>query len=192
MTPREAHEILKEKSPIDVGRFYGNKDNIALGAGLIYDKVLSPHFSTEERIYLTVKQPVYVLSHECDVDLTNRRPFNDFVSFCPVIPIEAFLRRYCNVWPNREKVTSFLCMVAAREVGRVVYVPPGPGVLEFGGLVYMNNIASAHVSCFDDIKPTAALSEYGLRELDVAIEHSLLRPKADRLGLAPPAFEVHT
>lgn len=184
MTPLEAHEILSGKSPVDVGKFYGQKANVALGAGLIYDRVLSPFFSADEKIYLTVKQPVYVLSHECDVDQANQRPFNDTVSFCPVIPIESFIRRYLAAWPNREQVISFLSMVATREVGRVVYVPPGPGFLTFGGLVYLNNIASAHVSCFDGMEPTAALSEYGLRELDVAIGHSLLRPKADRLGLA--------
>ncbi|MDH4418903.1 MAG: hypothetical protein QE485_16965 [Acidovorax sp.] len=184
MTPQEAHGILSSKSPLEVGKFYGNKAAVALGAGLIFDKVLSPHFIAEENIYLTVRQPVYVLSHECDIDQENKRPFNDTVSFCPVIPLESFLKRYIDAWPNSEQVTSFLSMVAMREVGRVVYLPPGPGFLQFGGLVYLNNIASAHVSCFEGKEPTVALSQYGLRELDNAIENSLLRPKADRLGFA--------
>lgn len=188
MTPPEAHEVLRATSPLDVGRFYGNKDDLALGAGLIYDRILSPHFSTDERLFLTVKQPVYVITHECDVDPANDRPFNDYVSICPVIPLPAFLKRYSEKWPDREKLTSFLANVAQREVGRVIYLPPGPSVLEHGALVYLNAIASTHISSFVDEKPIAALSEYGLRELDSALRNTILRPKAERLSLAPEKY----
>jgi len=40
MTPIEAHEILREASPIDIGKFYGAKAQLTLGVGLFYEGVL--------------------------------------------------------------------------------------------------------------------------------------------------------
>jgi len=189
MTPQEAHDVLKEKSPLNVGKFYGSVGGVALGAGLIYEKILTPLYSPDEQIYLTARQPVYVLSHECDVDPRNDRPFNDSVSFCPVIPVASFLRRFEARWPQASQLISFLSNVAMREVGRVVYLPPGPGFLQYGGFIYLNNIASADVSCFQGLHPTAALSHYGLQELDTALRNSLLRPKSDALSFGPTRSE---
>ncbi len=185
MTPQEAHAILRQASPIDVGKFYGEKANLALGVGLFYENVLSPLYHEVQKLFLTARQPVYVLTHECDVDPANARPFNDYVSFCPVIPLPAFLNRYQQKWPDEEKLKAFLANVASRTVGRLVYVPPASGVLEFGGLVYLNNIDSTHVSAFEHLEPIAALSAYRLRELDMSLRHSLLREKADNISFMP-------
>lgn len=187
MTPEEAYSILSRASPIDVGKFYGSKAQLALGAGLFYDKVLSPLYDEDEKLFVTVRRPVYVLTHECDVDPANARPFNDYVSFCPVIPLPLFLRRYQEKWADEQLLKRFLANVASRSVGRLVYVPPVGGLLEFGGLVYLNNIDSTHVSAFEGLEPFAALSAYGLRELDMSLRHSLLREKADPVSLAPAA-----
>lgn len=184
MTPQEAHLILSKASPIDVGKFYGEAAHLALGAGLFYDKVLSPLYNEQEKIFFTVRRPVYVLTHECDVDPANARPFNDYVSFCPVIPLPLFLKRYQDRWTNEELLKSFLANVANRSVGRLVYVPPIGDLLEYGGLVYLNNIDSTHVSAFEGLKPFAALSAYGLRELDMSLRYSLLREKADAVSLS--------
>lgn len=185
MTPDHAHAILRNASPLDVGRFYGAKDNLALGAGLIYEKVLTPLFSEKENLYVTARQPVYVLTHECDVDQANQRPFNDYVAFCPVIPLEAFIKRYEQRWSDEAKLKAFLANVASREVGRVVYLPSSdPALLQFGGLVYLSGIASCHISAFKDQDPVAALSEYGLRELDLALRNSLFREKAEPLSFS--------
>lgn len=187
MTPEEAHAILSEASPIDVGKFYGAKAQLALGAGLFYEKVLSPLYDEAEKLFVTVRRPVYVLTHECDVDSANARPFNDYVSFCPVIPLPVFLKKYQAKWPDEEKLRGFLANVASRTVGRLVYVPPAGGLLEFGGLVYLNNIDSTHVSAFEGLEPIAALSAYGLRELDMSLRNSLLREKADTVSFLPVA-----
>jgi hypothetical protein len=185
MTPIEAHEILREASPIDIGKFYGAKAQLTLGVGLFYEGVLSPLYDENEKLFVTVRRPVYVLTHECDVDHKNIRPFNDYVSFCPVIPLPVFLKRYQDKWPDEDKLKSFLANVARRTVGRLVYVPPAEGLLEFGGLVYLNNIDSTHVSAFQGLEPCAALSAYGLRELDMSLRHSLLREKADSVSFTP-------
>lgn len=182
MTVDGAYEFLRAGSPLDVGKFYGIKGGVALGAGLIYEKVLSPLFSIHERLFITVRQAVYVLTHECDVDVANDWPFNDFVCFCPVIPLAAFIAKYQGRWVDEERLASFLTAVAQRHVSRVVYVPPGPGLLSHGGLVYLNNIDSTHISSFEGLEPLVALSEYGLREIDTAFKNSLWRPKADRLS----------
>jgi hypothetical protein len=189
MTPEEAHAVLSEASPIDVGKFYGAKAQLALGAGLFYEKVLSPLYNESEKLFVTVRQPVYVLTHECDIDPANARPFNDYVSFCPVIPLPVFLKRYQAKWTDEQRLKSFLANVACRTVGRLVYVPPAGGLLEFGGLVYLNNIDSTHVVAFEGLEPIAALSAYGLRELDMGLRHSLLREKADPVSLIPAASD---
>jgi hypothetical protein len=185
MTPAEAHEIFRRASPIDVGKFYGTKAKLALGVGLFYEGVLSPLYDEKEKLFVTVRRPVYVLTHECDVDHANARPFNDYVSFCPVIPLPVFLKRYQAKWSDEEKLKSFLANVANRSVGRLVYVPPTEGLLTFGGLVYLNNIDSTHVSAFEGLEPCAALSAYGLRELDMSLRHSLLREKAEPVSFTP-------
>jgi hypothetical protein len=79
------------------------------------------------------------------------------------------LKRFQYRWPDQDKLKSFLSNVANRTVGRLLYVPPAGGVLELGGLVYLNNIDSTHVSAFQGLEPIAALSAYGLRELDLSL-----------------------
>lgn len=183
MTPEEAYSIVSKASPIDVGKFYGSKGHLALGAGLFYDRVLSPLYDEKEKLFVTVRRPVYVLTHECDVDQANARPFNDFACFCPVIPLPLFLKRYQEKWPDEEQLKRFLANVGNRSVGRLIYVPPVGELLKFGGLVYLNNIDSTHISAFDGLEPFAALSAYGLRELDIGLRYSLLREKADTISL---------
>ena len=185
MTPQEAHSILGKASPIDVGRFYGVVGDLALGAGLFYDGVLSPLYNEQQKVFFTVRRPVYIITHECDVDSANARPFNDYVSFCPVIPLPVFLKIYQRRWSDEDSIKSFLSNVANRNVGRLVYVPPVGVLLQYGGLVYLNNIDSTHVSAFAGLKPFAALSAYGLRELDMSLRHSLLREKAEAVSLSP-------
>lgn len=85
---------------------------------------MSPLYDEGEKLFVTVMRPVYVLTHECDVDGANVRPFNDYVSFCPVIPLPLFLKRYQDKWADAELLRRFLANVANRSVGRLMYVPP--------------------------------------------------------------------
>lgn len=185
MNPTEACTILKKESQVDVGRFYGEKRGLGLGAGLFFDSILCPIFDASKGLFATTRRPVYVLTHECDVDPSNHRPFNDTVCFCSVIPIDRFLKHYQKKFQDEDQVKNFLVNVAKRNVPRVVYIPPADGSLKLGGLVYLNNIDSTHISVFDGIEPIAALSAYGLRELDMSLRNSLFREKSDRLSLEP-------
>jgi hypothetical protein len=184
MTLEEAHAILSEHCRIDVGRFYGKTEGLSLGAGLIYQAVRFPIFDVEEQLFLTTEGPVYVLTHECDVDPGNTRAFNTDVVVCPLIPLARFLEVYSKEFGAGDSLRNFLVEVAKRGVSRVVYIPPSTAALEHGGFLYFNALASSHVSAFQDNPASTALSQYGLREIDVAFQNHFLREKSQSLGLA--------
>ncbi len=183
MTVDEAHSILSEHCSVDVGRFYGKTQGLSLGAGLIYGEVRYPIFDIEERLFLTTEGPAYVLTHECDVDQTNRRAFNTDVVVCPLIPIAFFLEAYSNEFGDGDSLRNFLVEIAKRGVSRVFYFPPA-AALAHGCILYFNALASTHVSVFQDRTPSLALSQYALRHVDVAFQNHFMREKAEPLGLS--------
>ena len=182
MTVDEAHAILHRNCSLDVGKFYGAQKNLSLGAGLVYESVRCPVFDINEKLFMTVESVAYVLTHECDVDPANNRAFNDYVTICPLIPIADFITEYEVEFQDFARLNNFLVAVARREVSRVVYIPPGPKPLNYGAFAYLNNLASTHVSAFENVPPLAAVSAYGLQEFDQALTNHLLRPKSDWLS----------
>lgn len=192
MTGMEAHVVLKDNCSVDVGKFYGAATGLGLGAGLIYTDVRSPAFDEQESLFLTVEQPAYVVTHECDVDEGNQRAFSDYLLICPIIALEDFLAEYQAEFDDEIRLRNFLTSVAKRLVNRVVYLPPGPGPLQLGGFVYLNNLTSTHVSVFSERQPLVAVSAYGLREVDSALTNHLLRPKDDALSLTTGGSKYFT
>lgn len=186
MTGEEAHAILSKSCAVNVGKFYGSVQGVGLGAGLIYAGVRCPLFDEQERLFLTYESTAYVVTHECDVDEGNDRPFSEHVLLCPLILIKALPQLQDDEFADDDELRSFLEHVARRNVQRLVYLPPGPGELELGALAYLNNITNTHVSAFDGVEPIAAVSGYGLQEIDYALQRLLLRPKADSLSFMPP------
>lgn len=182
MTEQEAHRILSKNCLVEVGKFYGGTGALSLGVGLLYAAVRMPTYDIDERIFLTMEKEAYVLTHECDIDKANPRSFNEYVVVCPVITIADFISEYSANYGDQSRLEGFLAAVARREVNRVVYIPPGPKSLYYGGLLYLNDLASTHISSFDGMAPFAALSAYGLREFDNAFTNHLLRPKAEPLS----------
>ena len=75
----KAANLAGSNFPYKSGAFYGNCDGLALGVGLLYDSVRYPLFDADSRLFDTVAGLVYVLTHECDVDLNNPRIFNEYV-----------------------------------------------------------------------------------------------------------------
>jgi hypothetical protein len=185
MSPAEAHQVLTRNTPIDLGRFYGATGELSLGAGLIYAGVRCPAYNEEDQLFDTLENIAYVLTHECDVDPANERLFNDYVAVCPVYPVEHFVAEYLEQVPDGEKLRNFLAQVARRLVSRVVYLPPIGESLQYGGLIYLNQIASTHVSQFLSRRPLACVSAHGLEQLDYALTNHLLRPKSERLEFGP-------
>lgn len=185
MTESEAHQILSTSSALNPGKFYGAADELGLGAGLFFADIRCPIFDPDDRIFSTVELPVYVLTHECDVDPDNDRAFNDYLTVCPLIPLREFLDEYSSWGHGDDELRSFLNAIANRSVNRLIYLPPGPSELEYGALLYLNNIASTHVCEFESIKPIATVSAYGLDVIDKSFSNHFLRPKADRLSFGP-------
>lgn len=178
----EAHAILAGSAHTDVGSFYGTRVDLSVGAGLFFDGVRCPLYNIDDQVFDTYELPVYVLTHECDIDPANRRPFNDAVVVCPIITLQAFLDEAPSRFGSADECKRFLANVARRYVSRLVYLPPSDGALANGGFIYLNALTSTHVSAVDQKVAFAALSAGGLRELDFALQHHLLRPKAESLS----------
>lgn len=182
MTPDEAYEILKGHCQFDIGKFYGHTDGLSLGTGLLYNDVRCPEFDPDHSIFVTVERQAYVLTHECDIDPANERAFNDHLLICPVIRLEDFVAEFEAEFASRDALVGFLVATAKRQVSRVVFLPAAGG-LEKGGLLYLNALASTHVSTLADKRPFAAVSAFGLQSIDYALQNHLLRQKAERLAL---------
>jgi len=155
-----------------------------VGAGSIFSALRLPFFDKETALYYTSAEGGYVLSHECDIDPANNRPFSDLVLVCPILPLEEWIPVYLEDHSEAELV-SLLAHIGQRNVSRVFYLPALPPVLPFGGLMYLSQITHAHVSAlsFADAKRIASVTEYGLQKIDHMIENHLLRPKAGPLAL---------
>ncbi len=184
MTGDEAYKILNDHCQFDVGKFYGHVQGLSLGAGLLYDDVRAPEFDLDQSIFVTVERPAYVLTHECDIDSANERTFNDHLLICPVIKLEHFVQEHEDRFASTNALVNFLVSVARRQVSRLVFLPAVHG-LSKGGLLYLNNLASTHVSVFAARTPFAAVSVFGLQQIDHAITGHLLREKAERLAFGP-------
>lgn len=181
MTADEAHALISPYVSADVGKFYGSVNNLSLGAGLIYPDIRIPEFNVAEQLFDTFDTNVYVITHECDVDPGNVRPFSDLVLVCPVILLSDLIAEYIDeIGPTQ--IRAFLAAVGQRKISRVVYLPPGPQHMRHGGFIYLNNIASTHISAFDKKVPICAVSQFGLKEVDMALTNHLLRPKAEWLS----------
>lgn len=176
-------EIAEQNFPYIPGAFYGAAAGLSLGVGLIYDGVKYPLFDREEGLFDTAIGPSYILTHECDVDPANDRNFNDYILICPIMPFDNFALQFDDDH-SEGALMRFLPPLFSDKVFRVFYFPPFPGAsMPYGGLIYLNQICSTHVSEFqtEAAQPICALSSYAQQILDRKIENHLLRPKAERL-----------
>jgi len=184
MTEEDAHKLLSSNSTLNAGKFYGSSEGLGLGAGLIYENIRCPIFDIADRVFLTLELPVYVLTHECDVDPSNRRAFSDHLTVCPLIPLQHFLREHSAWFHSDTELRCFLAAVAERRVNRLAYLPPGPSKLASGAFLYLNKLASTHVCEFNAVKPVASVSAFGLATIDQIFANHFLRPKSDRLSFS--------
>jgi hypothetical protein len=183
MTPEQACKILTDKTSLEIGRFYGSSDNLNIGVGLLYRNIRCPVFDISDQLFNTVEGLVYVITHECDIDQNNKRPFNDYLSVCPLINLEDFLVEYENEFKDDEALKNFLDAVAGKQVSRIVYLPPISPYFKYGAFLYLNNLVGTHISAFAKKNAIGALSVFGLQIVDFALENHLLRPKSEQLSL---------
>lgn len=187
MRVEEAYKCIKDASNCDYGRFFSPGDSLALGKGKVFDEILYPFFSNEDKVYMTVSGLVYVLTHECDVEALNQRIFNEDILISPIIPLESLIDAYLEQ-STEENLKGFLSNLGARNISRLLYLPPINQSLPFGGVMFLNQISHSHVSVFDPANSKAAVTGYGLSIIEYILENHLLRPKADRLAFVPEDF----
>jgi hypothetical protein len=178
----KAKEIAVASFRYQPGAFYGNAGGRALGVGLMYDSVIYPLLNEEESVYDTVEGPVYVLTHECDVDAENDRAFNEYVLICPITPFDVWASEFAET-RSEGALFGIVPDLASDKIYRAFYLPPFRQRFPYGCVLYLNQICSTHRSCFDSPRahPLCALSTYAQGILDRKMQNHLFRPKADQL-----------
>lgn len=188
MLHERALGICLKELPTDPARFYGPAAGLPLGAGLILRDCPVAHPDINKLRYETGLSVALVLTHECDVDQSNERVFNDLILVCPIIPLFDF----CEEYESELGVGSWgglLPHLARGDVFRAMYIPPPrPELscpeLEGGGILYFNHISACRVSWLNDLpsKMICSLSERGLRMLDLKLKTHLFREKPTALS----------
>ncbi|WP_414728191.1 hypothetical protein [Zhongshania aliphaticivorans] len=182
MDAQEAHKILTSYKAGGWGYFLTPHTDQPLGVGMLYSNVRHPLFNPEDDLFDTVASAVLVLSHECDIDPDNDRPFNNMALVCPILPFENVINDFITAeGMSSERITSFLSDIAKGNISRVEYIPQfTPNFLPYGGIIYLNQICHTHVKCFelDGATPQATLTQQGLQVIDMKMTNHLLRPKS--------------
>jgi len=184
----DAHKILTEKLTFDPGKFYGPANDLSIGVGQVYLGIRYPIYSPETELYQTAEGIVYLLTHECDIDQTNVRPFNTDLLICPILDFRIFIDEYQNEL-SEELLISFIGNLGSRNVSRVIYIPYfNEAVLPFGGLLYLNQITNTNIKSLskENAQRLCSVTRYGFQIIDQSICNHLLRPKAE----AVPLMEV--
>lgn len=183
MDVNRAKQTMLKHYKYNTGAFYGSALSMNVGAGLIYSGILFPIFQQADRIFETVEGMVYVLTHECDIDPSNDRNFNESVLVCPIIKFEYWAEEFVSEKTEGE-LFGMLPDIAKDNVFRVFYFPPIPQhidgqALPYGGLIFFNQITSTHVSCFYDFaaRKLCALSTYGAERVDYKLKITFFAQK---------------
>lgn len=186
MHAQDAYKIVSSAyNSSNSGRFFSLVENLALGKGQIFSDVPYPLFDPETSTYMTVSGMVLVLTHECDIDPTNAsKVMSEDVLILPVIPLEAIVESQAEVL-DEAQLRSFLTNLGARNVSRLMYIPPLTNHFDLGAALYFNQITNCHISALNDKTPITSLTGHSLYELEIFLENHLLRPKDDRLAYVP-------
>lgn len=193
MKVEEAVKHVLGSSTVDVGRFYSSGMGISVGRGTLYSSIVFPLFDSDTGVFLTLEGQGYVLTHECDINESNNKLFNTDVLICPIIPLQDVIEELAQDHTQTQLI-SFLTNLGARNISRLVYLPTLGKSLEYGGVLYLNQITNVPVHLFHNghARSIGAVTGYGLTIVDHSIENHLLRPKADRLALMPLDFQTRS
>ena len=179
----KAVDLAQDNFPYNAGAFYGSALGLSLGIGLIFQGVRHPLFDCETRLFDTVEGLVYVITHECDIDQSNNRHFNEYVLICPIILFNEFAEEFSTTF-SEDAFYGIIPDIAGNRIYRVFYFPPNHvDDLKYGGVIFLNQICSTHINEFseDGVQPVCALSDYAQNILDMKLRNHLLRPKAELL-----------
>lgn len=174
--------VLEDSMTYDAGSFYGATAERGVGRGMLH-RVPYALYNPDTTVFDTVRGLVYVLTHECDVDEENTGRFaNTDVLVCPILPAEIMVPDYRSSAGSDDRLRGFLHHLARNNIQRLLYLPPFPPAIPYGGVLNLNLISSTRVEFFGEQTFAGAVSEYGLMIADYKFENHLLRPKDDRLA----------
>ncbi|MGE0151842.1 MAG: hypothetical protein AB7R90_04440 [Reyranellaceae bacterium] len=176
---QEAHSFLSARLPQLFNRFYISPRNTPFGAGLIIRDLRMPIFLEQTGVYATGEGFALILTHECDVDPTNSKIYNEYFIFCPIIEFPIFFDELRKMM-TQSQLSSYLAHLASCNIYQLAYIPEIPPHLPYGGVLYFNRLSHAHISVLKNYNATTIgmLSQEGFLSLDMAIENHLRRPKA--------------
>ncbi|MDR6135724.1 hypothetical protein QE361_002719 [Sphingomonas sp. SORGH_AS802] len=164
------------------GQFYGPVGSLSFGAGVIVENLAYPVYVPNAGAYGTRLGTALVLSHECDIDPDNIRPFNSNVLVAPIIKLGDYISQAAATYSHIE-TKSFLLNVASGKTTRLFFLPrfgSSTSSLYQGGLIDLNFLASCGVGALVKSTKVCALSGFALTTLDIAIQNHLIRQKSEK------------
>ena len=179
----ELQKILeKHKYYTKRGAFYGGVGARPLGSGMIIDNCRIPYFNADKSEFLTGRGTACVLTHECDIEPDNERPFNDKLLVVPIIDFKIWFEHAIEKF-DRDTANRIALDIVADQIFRVFFLPSIPNTnMDYGGFVYLNEVTNVDVlDVVEKSRIICSLSDYSFRILSFKIENHLLRPKSSQL-----------
>ncbi|WP_239436195.1 hypothetical protein [Sphingomonas sp. ACRSK] len=163
------------------GEFYGPVGELSFGTGLIVANLPYPVYLPDRGAYGTRLGNALILTHECDIDPDNIRPFNSNVLVAPIIGLNQYVNSVAGIHSQSE-TRSLMLNVASGNTTRLVFLPrygDSSCPLYYGGLVDLNFLASCGVQALTQSDKLCFLSGAAIGMVDVALQNHLMRPKAE-------------
>lgn len=162
-------------------QFYGHAGGMALGAGIIVSSVPQPFYLPKDEGFATVKGAALILTHECDIDPDNQRPFNDKALVVPLIKFDRYVSEAAQGYAPDE-IVAFLTNVASGKTTRLCFLPRFGGEespLYSGALLDLNSLTFCGVQSLNKSPILCSLTGYAIGIIDRTLQNHLFRAKAD-------------
>lgn len=163
-------------------QFYGAAHGMALGTGIIVTNVAIPVFLPDVDAYGTGRGAALILTHECDIDPENIRPFNDKALIAPIIRFDKYLETAAHDYSSQE-INAFATNVARGNTTRLCFIPrfgDDKSPLHFGAFIDFNYVTSSGLQSLVKSPILCSLTGYAIGVIDRALQNHLFRAKVDR------------
>lgn len=182
MYPDELAQKCEELMPYwKRGQFYGPANEMGLGSGIVVTNVAQPVYLPDIDAFGTGRGAALILTHECDIDPNNIRPFSDKAIVAPLIKLDKYLENF-NADSNNADAISFATNVAKGNTTRLHFLPrfgDNQSPLHLGAFIDFNYITSCGIQSLANSPILCSLSRYAISIIDRALANHLFRPKAD-------------
>jgi hypothetical protein len=162
-------------------QFYGPPNGMGLGSGIIVTSVAQPIYLPDVDAYGTGRGAALILTHECDIDPDNIRPFSDKAIVAPFIKLDKYVENF-SADLGKEDTISLASHAAKGNTPRLFFLPRfgnDESPLYFGALIDFNYITSCGLQSLAKSPVLCSLSGYAISIVDRALQNHLFRQKAD-------------